>query len=351
MKTEKKRIRLAALLLVGTFAYYGASVAQEAFVAAASAVLIGRRSHARETKVWRGAEKEEEQTGHQVNTKGAKVNLDPEEAKIQEQLKEHQQSAPKLEAADEVRTLVEYNHGYAVISTNSVMMPGYPGGSVVGFAPDDDGRPMFFFSTMSTHTTDLLKDPKCSLTVAAKEFKGAADGRVNLLGTAKVIDDEEEREAAKQKYRKKHPDAFWIEFGDFKFFRMEVEAVRFVGGFARAGGVTGEQYTAAKPDPIAAFGPNVAKHMNEDHREATIAIVGNYVGIDVEDAEITAMDRLGMYVKVKRKPKAADQYQQFKLRVPFTRELETRKDAKDVIVEMTRASAAFLPQKEEQVEA
>jgi putative heme iron utilization protein len=30
--------------------------------------------------------------------------------------------------------------------------PGFPGGSVVGFAPDEDGRPLFIFSGMSTHT-------------------------------------------------------------------------------------------------------------------------------------------------------------------------------------------------------
>jgi putative heme iron utilization protein len=30
--------------------------------------------------------------------------------------------------------------------------PGFPGGSVVGFAPDEEGRPLFIFSGMSTHT-------------------------------------------------------------------------------------------------------------------------------------------------------------------------------------------------------
>merc|ERR1719480_361079 len=102
-------------------------------------------------------------------------------------LREHQMKAAKLPGPVAVRTLVEYNHGFAVISTNSVSVPGYPGGSVVGFAPDDKGRPLFFFSTMSTHTTDLLQDGRCSLTVASREFKGAADGRVNLLGQAKEV--------------------------------------------------------------------------------------------------------------------------------------------------------------------
>lgn len=275
--------------------------------------------------------------------KGPKVSIGAEEARILEALQAHQMAAPKLGAPTDVRTLVQFNHGYAVISTNSFSMPGYPGGSVVGFAPDDNGRPLFFFSTMSTHTTDLLKDGKCSLTVASKEFKGAADGRVNLLGTAMLIDDEEEKVAARAIYKKKHPGAFWIDFGDFKFFRMEVEHVRFVGGFARAGSLTAEEYAGAAPDPIAEFAPAMASHMNGDHRGSTIAMVRKYVGLEVEDAEITSIDSLGMYVKVSRKPEGADQLQEVKIRLPFIRPLENRKDAHTVIVEMSKASAEFVP--------
>ena len=135
---------------------------------------------------------------------------------------EHQQSAAKLGWATDVRTLIQYNHGFAVMSTNSKSNPGYPGGSVVGFAVDDDGRPLFIFSGMSTHTQDLLADPKCSLTIAAKDFKGAADGRVNLMGTCSLIKDAEEKEKAKEYYMKKHPGAFWVDFGDFNWFRVSL---------------------------------------------------------------------------------------------------------------------------------
>lgn len=333
-------------LLGGTAATMACALAALAGVRLAAFVprsLVVRvpQAPARQLAVQRLAEPakaEERPSGHMVNNKGD-FKIDPEEMAIQQRLKEHQESAPKLGAAVEVRTLVQYNHGYAVMSTNSVSMPGYPGGSVVGFAPDEQGRPLFAFSSMSTHTQDLLQDKRCSLTVAAKEFKGAADGRVNLVGETTPIESEEEIKAARETYKKKHPKAFWVDFGDFTWFRMEVKYVRFVGGFARAGAINGEEYAAAAPDPIAAFGGSVAAHMNDDHRESTIAMVRKYVGIDVEDAEITSMDALGMYVKVSRTPKAADQMQQFKIRLPFIRPLVDRKDAKEVIVEMTRASA------------
>ena len=138
---------------------------------------------------------------------------------------EHQQSAAKLDWATDVRTLIQYNHGFAVMSTNSKSHPGYPGGSVVGFAVDDDGRPIFIFSGMSTHTQDLLLDSRCSVTIAAKDFKGAADGRVNLMGTCELIKDGDEKTKAKEFYLQKHPGAFWVDFGDFNWFRVSVVAL------------------------------------------------------------------------------------------------------------------------------
>ena len=227
--------------------------------------------------------------------------------------------------------------------------PGYPGGSVVGFAPDSEGRPLFVFSGMSSHTQDILVDPKCSLTVAAKEFKGAADGRVNLMGTVQRLKDEEEIAKAKETYLKKHPGAFWVDFGDFFWYRMEVEYIRFVGGFARAGTVTAKEYKEAKPDPIMAFGGHIAAHMNDDHMDSTIAMVNHYIpGLAgdgyVKAAEITSVDSLGMYVKITRDPENNDQLPgqplQFKLRLPFPKPVTERKDVKNVIVEMTQASAA-----------
>jgi len=80
---------------------------------------------------------------------GMTREMDPEELKIQAALTEHQQNAPKLGFPTDVRTLIQYNHGFAVMSTNSKANPGFPGGSVVGFAPDDQGRPVFIVSNFS----------------------------------------------------------------------------------------------------------------------------------------------------------------------------------------------------------
>jgi len=137
-------------------------------------------------------------------------------------------------------------------------------GSVVGFAMEEDGKPFFVFSTMSAHTKDVLKDGKISLTVMAKDFQGAAEGRVVLIGDAVKVFDKEKIAAMREKYLARHKDAYWIDFGDFSFFAMtNIVSVRYIGGFAMAGSVTPEQYEAASPDPIVPFAEPVMKHMND----------------------------------------------------------------------------------------
>ena len=131
---------------------------------------------------------------------------------------------------------------------------------------------------------------------------------------------------------------------------MEVDKVRFVGGFARAGSVTAEEYTAAAPDPVSEFGPDIAQHMNEDHMSSTVAIVkasipgmGDDEAPEITSAEITSVDSLGMFVKVTRSEAMAFLPQQFKVRVPFPRPAADRKDVRTLIVEMTQSAADAQP--------
>jgi putative heme iron utilization protein len=116
---------------------------------------------------------------------------------------------------------------------------------------------------------------------------------------------------------------------------MQLKRAHYVLGFARAGGLSAEEYLSTVPDPVMAYGSHVAKHMNDDHMESTVAMVEHYVGLsNVKQATITAVDSLGMFVRVAREGE-----QPFKLRLPFPRKVEDRKDLKGIIVEMTRASA------------
>ncbi|KAI3430593.1 hypothetical protein D9Q98_005186 [Chlorella vulgaris] len=278
-------------------------------------------------------EKEEPQRGHQApkNSAAGQEATDPEILAY----REHQATAARISLPEEARTLVA-GGSFGVLATQARGdLAGFPSGSVVEFAADEQGRPIFAFSTMSPHTADIKKEPRCSFTVMADPFKGIADGRITLMGRAAPIADEAEKAAAKAVYMAKHPNSFWVEFGDFALFRMnEVVAARLVAGFARAGTITSEEYAAAEPDPIAPFTGPVAGHMNADHADTTVAMIKHYVGITVSKANILAIDRLGMTVSCERGK------DQFKARLPFPRPATDRKSIKDLIVEMTRAAAA-----------
>eukprot|EP01035_Chromulina_nebulosa_P017340 gene17340-22886_t len=251
--------------------------------------------------------------------------------------KEHQQSAARLSYAEEVRTLISQSIGYGVLSTNSVQYPGYPTGSVIGFAVDEQGLPFFSFSTMSAHTKDVQLDGKVSLTITAKDFKGASEGRVVLIGDVSPVPKGDETTTLRDKYLAKHKDAFWIDFGDFSFYKLtSLTAVRFIGGFAMAGNVPVNEYLSAKPDPIAPFADPVMSHMNDDHADSLTAIVKHYVGLPCTDPKMVSLDRLGMTIKANIEL-AGGGYS--KIRVPFPRPANDRKDIKTILVEMTQASA------------
>ena len=56
---------------------------------------------------------------HDVNGQQTMDDLSPEQQERVRAFIEHQQNVPKIGFAADVRSLVQYNHGFAVMSTNS----------------------------------------------------------------------------------------------------------------------------------------------------------------------------------------------------------------------------------------
>tara|TARA_B100000524_G_C23611249_1_gene356271 strand:- start:241 stop:579 length:339 start_codon:yes stop_codon:yes gene_type:complete len=107
---------------------------------------------------------------------------------------------------------------------------------------------------MSGHTQDLLQNVEgapASLTVMAGNFKGAADGRVTLTGRVIKEKDADTIKSLRDMYMEKHPEAFWVDFGDFHWFHMtDIQHIRFIGGFGRAGDIKLDEYAQSAPDAI-----------------------------------------------------------------------------------------------------
>ncbi|XP_028761235.1 uncharacterized protein LOC114719849 [Neltuma alba] len=259
------------------------------------------------------------------------VNIDKD--KVFQLIQAHQEKAARLPPVEEIRTMLDRSVR-GMLSTFSQKHEGYPSGSMVDYACGADGSPILAVSNLAVHAKDLIANPKCSLLVA-RDPVDRTDLAITLHGDAFAVP-EKEKAAVRAAYLARHPNAFWVDFGDFYFLRIEPKVIRFVSGVATALLGSGEfneaEYKAAKVDPIAQFSKPVASHMNKDHAEDTKVIVQHWTSVPVDFAFMTDLDSLGFYVK------AGYQGDNFKLRVPFPRRAEDRKDVKTLIVEMLQAA-------------
>src|SRR3984957_20210825 len=129
---------------------------------------------------------------------------------------------PEPSHAERVRTLLALAP-VAPLSTLSRKHEGYPFGSLMPFALDAAGRPIFLISSMAMHTQNLKNDPRCSLFVA----QAAADGdplgaaRATLMGNAELVP-ETDIASVREVYLARHENSrYWVDFNDFSFFRLQ----------------------------------------------------------------------------------------------------------------------------------
>jgi putative heme iron utilization protein len=215
------------------------------------------------------------------------------------------------------------------LSTHSKKLEGFPFGSMMPYATDGEGRPVFFISSMAMHTQNLLGDSRSSLLITQPDVSGDPLGasRVTLLGSSTHITAEEVRDL----YLSRHENAkFWQDYSDFGFFRLEVSAVYFIGGFGVMGWVAVEDYTTAKPDPLADAATGIIDDMNAHHAEALRQIARHSAGEAVDEAAMTAVDRLGFHLRLKSGDRV------FGRRIAFIREVASRDEARTALVEMVR---------------
>jgi putative heme iron utilization protein len=202
---------------------------------------------------------------------------------------------PEPTHAERVRTLLA-GAGRGSLSTIALDPAGYPFGSVVSFGLDGQGRPSFFVSTLAEHTRNLQADPRASLLVAEEVPDGSdplAAGRVTLLGDVTEVVDAGERAEARTGYLAANPEAFYVDYGDFRCLRLNVRSVRYVGGFGRMSWVGVDDYAAAAPDPLAADAAGIVAHMNADHAGALVDLAHHAGRTDVTSAVMSAVDRYG----------------------------------------------------------
>ena len=236
---------------------------------------------------------------------------------------------PEPSLAERARTLATTGR-IGSLSTHSRKFPGFPFGSVMPFAADDLGRPIFFISSMAMHTQNLHQDGRASLLITQPDVSGdpLAASRVTLIGNASVSPAAEVSELYLSRYENAR---YWQDYADFAYYRMDVEAVYFIGGFGVMGWVPAEDYAAAAPDPLATVAPGIIQHMNADHGDALRLLARHGAAEEPDEASMTAIDRLGFHLRLRTGDRVHGR------RIAFPREVKDTNDARAVLIEMIRA--------------
>ena len=196
---------------------------------------------------------------------------------------------------------------------------------------------MFLLSGLAEHTRNLSADPRCSLLLAeGGDDNPLALGRVTLLGTAETVAADSGDIAGD--YFAAHPQAsYYLEFGDFSFWRLKVESLRYIGGFGRMSWVDVAEWYAAEPDPIAAAASGILAHMNDDHRDALRDYCHAFSRArEFSEVTMTGIDRYGFEMSVNTESGERP------VRVAFDEALISADQVRPVLVDLVKRAREHL---------
>lgn len=160
----------------------------------------------------------------------------------------------------------------SVLSTLSLEYQGYPFGSVAPFCLDASGQPLLLISDIAQHTKNLKADARASMIVFERGDDIQSCARLTLLGRVQALAEgdlaEADIEAAAERYYRYFPQSRdYHRTHDFRFYRLQVERCRFIGGFGRIHWLEGESVSVSNPFD-AASELRMVQHMNVDHADA-----------------------------------------------------------------------------------
>lgn len=242
-----------------------------------------------------------------------------------------------------VRNLMEqarFAHLCTVMSRMHHRREGYPFGSLVDFAPDSTGHPIFSFSPLAIHTRNLLADPRCTLVVQIPGWSGLSNARVTIFGDVFPLPEHQQEWAHKQ-YIAKHLQGPSQQWGNFYYFRMQnISDIYFIGGFGTVAWVDVKEYEALQPDKIAVDGGEQnLKELNAVFSKPLKELLS--MEAEIDDAALISIDSKGTDIRVR-------QGAQFNIqRIPFEEghAVETLEEAKAALWKLINQGRVYNMQK------
>ncbi|GAB4823563.1 hypothetical protein N2152v2_010609 [Parachlorella kessleri] len=204
-----------------------------------------------------------------------------------------------------VRNLVEqanYAHLCTIMSGMHHRRAGYPFGTLVDFAADGGGYPIFSLSPLAIQTRNIMEDPRCSLVVQMPGWTGLANARVTIFGDVYKLSSDLQ-DAAQEIFHQKHAaekKGRWVS-GNAVFFRMNrILDIYFVGGFGTVQWVDVEEYTSVQPDKVVLETPNhTLQVLNEQYSGQLRQLLGQPER-EADDAVFISVDKLGADIRVRK---------------------------------------------------
>jgi len=136
---------------------------------------------------------------------------------------------------------------HGTLCTASADHEGWPYGSLVPYAPLPGGDVVVVISTLAEHTRNVLKEPRVTLLVAdsAASERPWTAARLSVMARAERLEGAARGEALAA-YFERFPSSRTIaSMPDFAPWRLRVEQVRWVGGFANAAWIDREPWADA----------------------------------------------------------------------------------------------------------
>jgi putative heme iron utilization protein len=234
-------------------------------------------------------------------------------------------------AAEEARTIVASSTSGTL---GTLSDDGTPWASLVTYGVMADGSPVLCLSTLAEHARNLENNRQASLMVADPNHTGEvlAGGRVTLAGRVRRSDEHPDEASAREAHLEAVPSAaMYADFNDFSFWILEVERVRWVGGYGRMDSASGADYAGAEPDPVEPQALDAVNHLNEDHPDALLLMAlafGDHT--DASEARCTRADRYGLDLELVTPdgPKAT--------RVSFTEKINSPGGLRAATVDLAR---------------
>ncbi len=144
---------------------------------------------------------------------------------------------------------------------------GEPYVSLVEIAADGGAAPLLLLSELAQHTMNLRRSPSASLLIDGTGGDTLDGPRATLLGTLRPTADP----LIRARYLARHPHAArYADFGDFAFWRLDLERAHLVAGFGRIAWANSGEILLPEPAwmPLADAESRIVSHMNEDHSDA-----------------------------------------------------------------------------------